>query len=173
MTGLPTKSKKRRRRSKQVAKLEDAEHAPRTGESQPTSQQAARRERRITIIFAVVLLTAIAFELWLLGRNGEVRICVGRAGVTDFDLIGAARTEANFRKIPVCESRFNVGFKSELEPRSEEALYLACRKATLLEGQEARAMCFGSMGDWKKHVTIRHVRPWEQEYLRRLLWFFY
>lgn len=156
-------TKKRRRKKR-----------PREPEASPASRPPASAPRRSAS--RLVWLAILAFgltELWLFGRNGDLRVCVVRAGEHDLALVDTPRTDENTRRYPSCERRQNVGLRSHYAERVEDAMIHACRRATILRGRQATLDCALKRDGWEHHVEGRWVAPWEPAYYQRLFWFLF
>lgn len=134
-------------------------------EASPTP--APRRASRLWWALPILMLV----EFYVYGHNGRLEICVGKEGDTDFSLVGQERTDANRWKFPRCETRENLGLRSQQEERVKEGVEAACRGATIFRHQgEAKACIAGEQG-WQHRVQGRFVPPWDPAYYRHLFWF--
>jgi hypothetical protein len=122
-------------------------------------------------VWAIALLAAAVFELWLFGRRGHLEVCVARDGEHDFALLGQPRTEENTRRYPTCEKRFNLGVTSHYDEAVEDGMLHACRRANILRGREAILLCALKEGGWQHRVEESWCPPWHDHYYKRLFWF--
>ncbi|MCA9655881.1 MAG: hypothetical protein H6712_12385 [Myxococcales bacterium] len=110
-------------------------------------------------------------EFYAYGRDGRLQICVGKQGHTDFALVGHERTDENRWKFPRCETRLNLGLRSQYDERVAEGIKVACRGATIFRHQgEAKACVAGEQG-WEHRVDASFVPPWDPAYYEHLFWF--
>jgi hypothetical protein len=166
----PRKKKKKKKRRKSEGEPELTPEARAKLEQEEKAASEAR-ERKRTRIWIGLVLTILCVELYVFGSRGQIEACVGREGQSDFSLIGAPRTEKNRAKVPMCETRYNVGMRSVYDEAREESLYAACRRATMIRGDRERAACFGGLAGWQQQVTTRFVWPWEKPFYQRMFWF--
>lgn len=145
-----------------------AEAEPATaGKAAATTAPVRRRASRLWWALPILMLV----EFYVYGHNGRLEICVGKEGDTDFSLVGQERTDANRWKFPRCETRENLGLRSQQAERVKEGLEAACRGATIFRHQgEAKACIAGEQG-WQHRVQGRFVPPWDPAYYRHLFWF--
>ncbi len=130
-------------------------------------QAAERKTSKLWWALPILMLV----EFYMYGHNGRLEICVGKDGDTDFSLVGQERTDENRWKFPRCETRLNLGLRSEREARVEEGIKVACRGATIFRHQgEAKACVSGDKG-WIHQVEGHFVPPWDKAYYQHLFWF--
>ncbi len=110
-------------------------------------------------------------EFYMYGHNGRLEICVGKEGDTDFSLVGQERTDENRWKFPRCETRNNLGLRSEREIKVEEGTKVACRGATIFRHQGEGKACIAGEKGWIHRVEGHFVPPWEPAYYQHLFWF--
>lgn len=123
----------------------------------------------------ILILLAIFVELWVYGRRAEIRVCVAKQGVHDFALVGTEPNDKTRWKIPRCESRVNLGLRSNYDLLDEDAAKHACRGATLLrlrlrlrgEGPN----CIAGKDGWSKQIETGYMWPWDSRYYSHLFWF--
>lgn len=120
-----------------------------------------------------LLAVALVVEFWVFGHRGEIRVCVGKEGVHDFELIGQPRTDENRWSVPRCEQRLNLGLLSEYDAQVTEATEAACRGATLFKHRGEASACAEATQGWRHDVTASFVAPWDARSRERLLWFLY
>jgi hypothetical protein len=123
--------------------------------------------------FWVLLLAVGIVELFVYGYRGEIEVCVGRQGVTDFALAGEPRTDENRSRYPECHRAGNVGLRGDYEDIVQEAAIHACRRATLFQGQDVLLACAAGLEPFEHRVESRFVPPWDPAYYRRLFWFIF
>jgi len=127
------------------------------------------RRRASRLWWALPILMVVEFYVY--GHNGRLEICVGKQGDTDFSLVGQERTDANRWKFPRCETRENLGLRSQYDAQVKEGIEAACRGATIFRHQgEAKPCAAGEQG-WQHRVEGRFVPPWDPAYYRHLFWF--
>jgi len=123
------------------------------------------------------LIAALVIEFWIYGRRGDVEVCVGKQGETDFALIddtGQARQprdDSNRWKFPRCESRMNLGLVSKYDAVSTEAAQVACRGATMLKHQGQGKNCVAQKDGWEHRIATRQTWPWDPKLFTHLFWF--
>lgn len=100
-------------------------------------------------------------------------MCVGKAEVHDFDLVGQPRDDANRWRVPRCESRLNLGLQSEYDAQVTEATKAACRGATLFRHHGEAQACAAEAEGWQHQVSTTFVLPWDARSRERLFWFLY
>lgn len=123
--------------------------------------------------FWVGLVVVGSIELFIYGYRGDLEVCVGRAGVTDFALQGQPRTEESRGKHPECHRARNIGLRSGYDDAVQESAILACKRATLFQGQDVLLQCAAGLAPFEHRVEARFVWPWEPDYYRRLFWFLF
>lgn len=135
----------------------------------PASATKSARGRFSWLWWALPVLMVVEFYAY--GRGGRLEICVGKQGETDFALVGQARTDDNRWKFPRCETRENLGLRSQYDAKVAEGIEVACRGATVFRHQgEAKACVAGEQG-WEHRVESHFVPPWDPAYYRHLFWF--
>ncbi|HTM43701.1 MAG TPA: hypothetical protein VL137_02030 [Polyangiaceae bacterium] len=150
-----------------------SEGSPQSAESAaatPAPVEPPPKTDRSTLYWAVGIVALVFAELYYYGHNGELKVCVGKEGVHDFNLIGQMRTDENRWKFPFCEDRVNLGLRDEFDDLGRDAVKSACRRATLLHFQSEAADCVALENHWKRKVITRQVMPWERRFYRQLLW---
>ncbi|MCX4239290.1 hypothetical protein [Paraliomyxa miuraensis] len=130
---------------------------------------AAGRASRLWWALPVLLVA----ELYVYGHAGRLQVCVGKEGETDFALVGQERTDANRWKFPRCETRDNLGLRSQRDAQLEDATKAACRGATVFRHQGEAKACMAQEQGWQHQVEDHFVPPWDPAYYRHLFWFFY
>ena len=113
----------------------------------------------------------MVIEFYVYGHNGRLEICVGKEGDTDFSLVGQERTDANRWKFPRCETRENLGLRSQHDAKVKEGIEAACRGATIFRHQGEAKVCVAGEQGWQHRVEGRFVPPWDPAYYRHLFWF--
>jgi hypothetical protein len=137
--------------------------------SAPSPKPTPVRRRASRLWWALPILMLVEFYVY--GHNGRLEICVGKEGDTDFALVGQERTDANRWKFPRCETRENLGLRSQYDAKVTEGIEAACRGATIFRHQgEAKACAAGEQG-WQHRVQGHFVPPWDPAYYRHLFWF--
>jgi hypothetical protein len=111
-------------------------------------------------------------EFYVYGHDGRLEICVGKEGDTDFSLVGQERTDANRWKFPRCETRDNLGLRSQRDEKVKEGIEAACRGATIFRHQGQAKACEAGEQGWQHRVEGHFVPPWDPAYYRHLFWFF-
>lgn len=144
----------------------DAEPAT-DGKAAAAVPPARRRASRLWWALPILMLV----EFYVYGHDGRLEICVGKEGDTDFSLVGQERTDANRWKFPRCETRENLGLRSQQEERVKEGLEAACRGATIFRHQGQAKACIAGEQGWQHRVQGRFVPPWDPAYYRHLFWF--
>jgi hypothetical protein len=128
-----------------------------------------RRSRLSWLWWALPVVMVVEFYVY--GHDGRLEICVGKEGDTDFSLVGQERTDANRWKFPRCETRENLGLRSQRDAKVTEGIEAACRGATIFRHQgEAKACVAGQQG-WQHRVEGHWVPPWDRAYYEHLFWF--
>lgn len=170
----PKRKKRRRTKKAKGTTKKGAARKRRKGTSTDASPPEAPRDddRGGRPWWALVLLIALV-ELYVFGSRGAVELCVAKEGEHDFALLGQERTPDNTRRFPTCETRLNIGLVSHHDEVREEAMYLACRRATVFRGQEALLRCVEREEGWTHRLASTFVPPWDRRYYRRLLWFLF
>lgn len=133
------------------------------------SSSAAPRRRTSRLWWALPILMVVEFYVY--GHNGRLEICVGKEGDTDFSLVGQARTDDNRWKFPRCETRLNLGLRSQKQAKIEEGTKVACRGATIFRHQGESKACVDRAKGWVHRVEGHFVAPWEPAYYQHLFWF--
>lgn len=118
-----------------------------------------------------LLPAAVVIEFWAYGRNGYVDVCVGKEGQTDFSLADQERTDENRWSFPRCETRLNLGLRSEFDTKVKEGTEAACRGATLFKNRGEAKQCEAATEGWTHVVTGRMAWPWDRNYYEHLFWF--
>jgi hypothetical protein len=130
---------------------------------------APARRRASRLWWALPILMVVEFYVY--GHDGRLEVCVGKEADTDFSLVGQERTDENRWKFPRCETRENLGLRSQHDAKVAEGLEVACRGATIFRHQgEAKACVAGEQG-WEHRVEGHFVPPWDPAYYRHLFWF--
>jgi hypothetical protein len=138
-------------------------------EVKPASTPLPARRRASRLWWALPILMLVEFYVY--GHNGRLEICVGKEGDTDFSLVGQERTDANRWKFPRCETRENLGLRSQRDERVKEGVEAACRGATIFRHQGESKVCVAGEQGWQHHVDGHFVPPWDPAYYRHLFWF--
>lgn len=121
----------------------------------------------------IALLVILVVEFYVYGRNGDIEVCVGKQDVHDFSLVGQERTDENRWKFPRCESRVNLGLRSQYDELVEDATNVACRGATLFRNRGEGPQCVAGEQGWTKQVETSYIWPWDSRYYEHLLWFIF
>ncbi|MEM9463444.1 MAG: hypothetical protein AAGF11_55400 [Myxococcota bacterium] len=127
------------------------------------------RRRASKLWWALPILMVVEFYFY--GHNGRLEICVGKEGDTDFSLVGQPRTDENRWKFPRCETRLNLGLRSQKEAKIEEGLKVACRGATIFRHQGEAKACVAKDKGWVHQIEGHFVPPWAPAYYKHLFWF--
>lgn len=151
---------------------EDDESGERAAEGSSASRERKKTDDSRRFPWGWLLLAAGVLELYAFGARGEVEVCVAKDGVHDFALLGTPRTDQNRARFPSCETRLNLGVFGDFEKREEEAMYLACRRATILGGKRDTATCAAKIG-WSHRSTSQQIWPWDRRFYRQLFWFLF
>lgn len=151
------------------AKATPDEPGPTPAEAAKPAQAPRRRASRLWWALPILLVA----ELYVYGHHGRIEVCVGKEGDTDFSLVGQERTDDNRWKFPRCETRDNLGLRSQYDAGVEEATKAACRGATIFRHQGQAKACVAGEQGWQHRVDARFVPPWDPAYYRHLFWFFY
>jgi hypothetical protein len=121
----------------------------------------------------VILIVVLVAEFYVYGRRGEIEVCVGKQGVHDFTLMGQERTDDTRWKFPRCESRVNLGLRSQYDEFVDDATNVACRGATLFRNRGEGPQCVAQESEWQRQIETSYIWPWDSRYYEHLLWFFY
>jgi hypothetical protein len=151
------------------AKSDDDEPAA----DKPTSTKpaAAAKEKGGGSRWWVILIVVLVAEFYVYGRRGEIEVCVGKQGVHDFSLMGQERTDDTRWKFPRCESRTNLGLRSQYDELVEDATTVACRGATLFRNRGEGPQCVAQESEWQRQIETSYIWPWDSRYYEHLLWF--
>lgn len=134
------------------------------------AQGEGRDDKDRTFWFWVAgIVLILGIELYVFGHNGEIEVCVGVEGVTDWAQKDQPRTAENFRKAPVCAQRVNLGMYPGTQEAAEAALNDACKRATMMQ-TGALQHCIRREKQWTRRVEKQQVPPWDPRLYRRLLW---
>jgi IS1 family transposase len=136
-------------------------------ESKPAEAKPAEKKKRGYWLWVVLVL--LAAELVVYGHSGRIEVCVGLDGATDFSLKNQARTKENFRSVPQCADRLNVGMYDHAEDQARSALQDACGRATMVNKKEF-TNCVNRSNKWTRQVTKDQIYPWDKRFYRRLFW---
>jgi hypothetical protein len=121
----------------------------------------------------LVLLAVLVAEFYVYGRRGEIEVCVGKQDVHDFSLMGQERTDENRWKFPRCESRVNLGLRSQYDELIEDGTNVACRGATLFRNRGEGPQCASGSEGWTTQIETSYIWPWDSRYYKHLLWFLF
>jgi hypothetical protein len=147
----------------------EADEPARAAKASTPELAAPARRRASRLWWALPILMVVEFYVY--GHDGRLEICVGKEADTDFSLVGQERTDENRWKFPRCETRENLGLRSQHDAKVAEGLEAACRGATIFRHQgEAKACVAGEQG-WQHRVEGHFVPPWDPAYYRHLFWF--
>jgi hypothetical protein len=127
------------------------------------------RRRASRLWWALPVLMVVEFYVY--GHDGRLEICVGKEADTDFSLVGQERTDENRWKFPRCETRENLGLRSQHDAKVAEGLEVACRGATIFRHQGQAKACVAGEEGWQHRVEGHFVPPWDPSYYRHLFWF--
>ncbi len=130
------------------------------------------RPRRWTSKLWWALPVLMIVEFYFYGHNGRLEICVGKQGDTDFALVGQKRTDDNRWKFPRCETRLNLGLRSQYDTQVAEGTEVACRGATIFRYKGEAKACTAAEQGWQHRVEGHFVPPWDPAYYEHLFWFF-
>ncbi|MCH9681358.1 MAG: hypothetical protein K0V04_07995 [Deltaproteobacteria bacterium] len=130
---------------------------------------ATVRRRASRLWWALPILMVVEFYIY--GHNGRLEICVGKQGDTDFSLVGQERTDENRWKFPRCETRLNLGLRSQYDDKVDEGLTVACRGATIFRHTGEAKACKAGDDSWQHEVEGHFVPPWDPAYYEHLFWF--
>lgn len=133
----------------------------------PAAPPARRRASRLWWALPVLMVV----EFYVYGHDGRLEICVGKEADTDFSLVGQERTDENRWKFPRCETRENLGLRSQHDAKVAEGLEVACRGATIFRHQGQAKACVAGEEGWQHRVEGHFVPPWDPSYYRHLFWF--
>ena len=149
---------------------EDEEDEDDKASDQPKKSKKSE-EKKKSNWFWYALAAVIVIEFTVYGWRGEIQVCVGKKGDTDFSLVGQERTDENRWKFPRCESRLNLGLRSNYDERLEEATKVACRGATIFKNRGEGPQCLEGKDGWERQVETSLIPPWDKRYLEHLFWF--
>lgn len=137
------------------------------GAAVPDADVKRPRKGMSAYVWAVAIFVLLAGELYIYGHNGQVRVCVGRKGLTDFGQLDKPRKGNIASGYPFCVENLNLGMYSRSDDVAKEALDLACgRAATLLRGEKSE--CIRRDKDWIRQVDKQTIAPWDRRLYRRL-----
>lgn len=145
-----------------------------SSDTEPTEDaesSSARRGGSWTSRLWWALPILMVVEFYAYGHNGRLEICVGKQGHTDFALLGQARTDDNRWKFPRCETRLNLGLRSQYDDEVTEGVQVACRGATIFRNQGEAKACVAKEQGWEHRVEGSFVPPWDPAYYEHLFWF--
>jgi len=165
--GAARPKKKRKKKRKRPRADDDADTDERDEGDQEDGDEAPKRR----IPWLAIILVIAAVELFLFGSRGRIEVCVAKEGVHDFALLGTPRTEDNTARYPSCETRWNIGMKSNYDELKTDAVVNACRRANIFRGKEAILTCAVEADGWKHRISADFVMPWAPQYRKRLFWF--
>ena len=140
------------------------------GDKDAGDKDAAEPPKKASVLWWL-LPAAVILEFWIYGHNGTIEVCVGKEGQTDFSLIGSERTDDNRWSFPRCETRLNLGLRSEFDAQAADAKKIACRGATLFKNRGEAAQCEASEDGWTERVDGQFCPPWDPNYYEHLFWF--
>lgn len=143
------------------------------GDAALASQTEARAQPRRGGRWWYLLLVVLVVEFYVYGSRGEIQVCVGKEGQHDFALLGQERTDANRWRFPRCETRENLGLRSNYDDAVEAAAKGACRGQTMLRNRGEGEACLEQKDGWSHRVQTSFIPPWDRRYYEHLLWFFY
>ena len=148
---------------------DDAPARPETSSKQ--SAAAAPKRGLFSRVWWLLPLVMVV-EFYAYGRNGVIEVCVGKEGQTDFNLRpGDERTDDTRWKFPRCETRYDLGLRSNADEAIDDALDKACRGATLFQHRGEMEACQGEADGWKHEIDKRFCPPWDPHYYEHLFWF--
>lgn len=157
-------------RAEVVAAAADDGDADRTTSADTDARANKGGKRWISRLWwALPILMVVEFYAY--GHNGRLQICVGKQGHTDFSLVGQERTDENRWSFPRCETRLNLGLRSEHDEKVAEGLAVACRGATIFRHQGESKACVAGEQGWEHRVEGSFVPPWDPAYYEHLFWF--
>ncbi|MEM6292942.1 MAG: hypothetical protein AAGA54_16830 [Myxococcota bacterium] len=156
--------------------LESSSKAPDAGETSKNGAseggpEAAKDVPKRGSRWWYALLLILVVEFYVYGRRGEIEVCVGKEGVHDFALLGQERDDTNRWKFPRCETRVNLGLKSNYELLVEDAAKNACRGQTMLKHRGEGPACVKQTQSWQHQTQTSFIPPWDRRYYEHLLWF--
>lgn len=150
------------------------EEAPTKNDEGAKTADASKKETRSRgSRWWYALLIILVVEFWVYGRRGEIEVCVGKQDTHDFALIGQERTDDNRWKFPRCETRENLGLRSNYELLVEDATATSCRGQTMLRFRGEGPACVGQKDGWQTQVQSHFIPPWDRRYYEHLLWFLF
>ena len=150
----------------------DSDHAdPDRTTSADTTASAKGEGKRWTSRLWWALPILMVVEFYAYGHNGRLEVCVGKQGHTDFSLVGQERTDDNRWKFPRCETRLNLGLRSQYDEKVAEGTKVACRGATIFRHQGEAKACVAAEQGWEHRVDASFVPPWDPAYYEHLFWF--
>jgi hypothetical protein len=162
--------------SEPTAASEPAASEPAASEPADTKVEApepakpdAPKKKKERSFWLWIILALLGIELIVYGHAGRIEVCVGLEGPTDFSLKGQARTKENFRSVPQCAERMNVGMYDHAEDQMRSALQDACGRATMVNKKEF-ANCVNRSSKWTRQVSKDQIFPWDKRFYRRLFW---
>jgi hypothetical protein len=118
-------------------------------------------------VWGGVIVLLLSLELFAYGHNGNIRVCVGRKGITDFEQLDKPRKGNIASGYPFCVESLNLGMYSRSDEVAKGALDVACsRAATLLRGEKSE--CIRKDKDWIRKVDKSTIPPWDPRFYRRL-----
>lgn len=148
-----------------------ADEAATSGDPATRSDTAPQEKPRDKTfwLWVVGIASILAVELYVYGHNGQIEVCVGIEGVTDFAERNQPRNAANFRSAPQCSRRLNLGMYEGTQELSQAALQEACARATV-QNRDAMPDCLRRDKKWTRQVYKEQVPPWDPRLYRKLLW---
>ncbi len=147
---------------------------PDAGESQESTEpKDAKAAKGRGSRWWYLLLAVLLVEFYVYGSRGEIQVCVGKEGQHDFALLGQTRDDSNRWKFPRCETRENLGLRSNHDVMVEDAAKGACRGQTMLRNRGEGKACLEQADGWSHQVDTRFIPPWDRRYYEHLLWFLY
>ena len=147
------------------------EDAAASQETHDEPQQAERAAPRRRIPWGWIVVAALVIEFGIYGSNGHIEVCVAKEGVHDFELLGQERTDDNRWRFPRCESRMNLGLRSTLDEKVEDAVRVACRGATMIQQRGETRSCVEAEDGWLQRIQTHPCPPWHRHFWSHLLWF--
>lgn len=152
--------------------IDPATPVPDPGEKAPTVAAVAKAGALRRIRWWWILIALMVIEFWIYGRRGEIEVCVGKKGETDFSLTTESpRTDDNRWKFPRCEPRTNLGLLSKYDEVTSDALAAACRGATTFRNQGEGKQCVAGKDGWEQRIDTQHTPPWAPAFYKHLFWF--
>lgn len=159
--------------SRTTPQAHDATRDSATADNPSETSNAPKPEPRVPkkrisgFVWAALILTLLSAELYAYGHNGEVRVCVGRKGLTDFTQLDKPRNGNVAAGYPFCVESLNLGMYSRSDDVARDALDVACARASaLLRGEKSE--CIRRDKDWIRRVDKKNVPPWDRRFYRRL-----